>query len=291
MSGTVNISRDIWNDAAFKLQPFTEREAFMWMIMEASWKPREKRVGSAVVSLERGQLAASVRFMAEAWSWKKSTVSRFLKRLENRDMIGTVSGTGLSVITICKYDEYQSAPRNGGTAEKPKAGQQRDSSGTNENKGERKVEEGQEEPNGSLSADAAAPVHSSPASEAVAAYNASAERAGWPKVQRMTPARARSLKARLAECGGIEGWEVALKRALDSDFLCARTPNPWTGFGFDWLVKAANFTKIMEGNYDNRTSGTNGSPTPYGRGMAGSATAAEIADRGARWAASRAARR
>ena len=104
----------------------------------------------------------------------------------------------------------------------------------------------------SLSADAAAPVHASEASEAVSAYNAAAEQAGWPKVQRMSPARTRALKARLRECGGIEGWQHALKRAIDSDFLCGRTSKAWAGFSFDWMTKAANFTKLMEGNYDNR---------------------------------------
>ena len=104
----------------------------------------------------------------------------------------------------------------------------------------------------SLSADAAAPVHASEASEAVSAYNVAAEKAGWPKVQRMSPARTRALKARLRECGGIEGWQHALKRAIDSDFLCGRTPKAWVGFSFDWMTKAANFTKLMEGNYDNR---------------------------------------
>lgn len=133
MSGTVNIARDIWHDTAFKQQPFTEREAFVWLIMEASYKAREKRVGSVCVRLDRGQLASSIRFMAEAWDWQKSTVDRFLKRLQNRDMIGTDSGTGLTVITICKYDEYQSKPRENGTDETEKldssgtaAGQQRD---------------------------------------------------------------------------------------------------------------------------------------------------------------------
>ena len=145
VSGTVNISRGIWFDAAFKGQPFTEREAFMWMIMEASYKAREKRVGTATISLQRGQLAASIRFMAEAWNWQKSTVDRFLKRLENRDMIGTASGTGISVITICKYNDYQSAPRDSGTGDFEKrdssgtaAGQQRDKP----NKGARMEQEG-----------------------------------------------------------------------------------------------------------------------------------------------------
>jgi hypothetical protein len=126
MSGTVNISRDIWHDAAFKSEPLTEREAWVWMVMEARYKSGERRVGNIVASLDRGQLVASVRFMAEAWGWTKSRVDRFLKRLENRDMIGTVSGTGINIVTICKYDEYQSAPKSSGTAKKKK----RDSSGT-----------------------------------------------------------------------------------------------------------------------------------------------------------------
>ena len=126
MSGTVNIARTLFQDEAFKDQPYTEREAFMWLVMEASWKDRTKRVGTIVVDLKRGQLAASIRFMADAWKWEKSTVDRFLKRLEKRDMIGTASGTGVNVITICKYAEYQGGEADSGTAKNEK----RDSSGT-----------------------------------------------------------------------------------------------------------------------------------------------------------------
>ena len=135
MSGTVNISRRIWMDEAFAEEPFTEREAFIWLVMEASWMPRTKRVGTVVVDLQRGQLAASNRFMATAWSWSKSRVDRFLKRLKKRGTIGTASGTGVLVITISKYEEYQNTPNHSGTPYNQKSGQQRDSSGTNENKG------------------------------------------------------------------------------------------------------------------------------------------------------------
>ena len=126
MSGTVNISRGIWHDIAFKDEPFSEREAFMWIIMEASYKPRQKRVGSITVDLDRGQLVTSVRFMCSAWSWSKSRVDRYLKRLENRDMIGTDIGSGINVITVCKYNDYQNVPKDSGT---PKS-EKRDSSGT-----------------------------------------------------------------------------------------------------------------------------------------------------------------
>jgi len=152
MSGTVNISRGIWDDKAFKPEPLTEREAWVWMVMDASYKARTKEVNGAWVDLERGQLSCSVRFMCKAWKWSKSKVDRFLKRLENRDMIGTDSGTGINVITICKYDEYQSKSKDSGTAKSEK----RDSGGTavgqrrdKPNKDERKVKEGcKTSPNG-----------------------------------------------------------------------------------------------------------------------------------------------
>ena len=89
-------------------------------------------------------------------------------------------------------------------------------------------------------------------SKAVHDYNDAAERTGWPKVQKMTDARRRALRSRLKDCGGNDGWKAAMGRAEDSDYLCGRTANPWAGFSFDWLAKPSNFTKLMEGNYDNR---------------------------------------
>lgn len=107
MSGTVNIARSIFDHELFADQPLTEREAWIWLIMEASWKPRKKRVGDYIADLARGQLAASVRFMAGAWRWTPAKVQRFTKRLQSLEMISVKTDTGVSVITICNYDEYQ----------------------------------------------------------------------------------------------------------------------------------------------------------------------------------------
>lgn len=109
-----------------------------------------------------------------------------------------------------------------------------------------------EEPKGSLSelpsddVFSAHPVND--AAEAVAMYNTAAEHAGWPKVAKLTPARAKSLRARLKECDGLEGWQAALRRAYASDFC----REGWKGFGFDSLVSQQKFTRLMEGSYDNR---------------------------------------
>jgi hypothetical protein len=128
--GVFAVDRGVFVHDCFADEPFTEREAWVWLISEAAWKPRGRRIGNITVSLERGQLAASVRFIAEKWKWSKSAVDRFLERLKKRDMIETASGTGINIITICKYDEYQrvSLPdgTDAGTQSGTAAGQQRD---------------------------------------------------------------------------------------------------------------------------------------------------------------------
>jgi uncharacterized protein YdaU (DUF1376 family) len=141
-----------------------------------------------------------------------------------------------------------------------------------------------EDTNVSLSA-SPDPTHANDISQAVSRFNDAAKRAGWPSVQKINPNRSKQLRLRLKDCGGLEGWDIALTKALDSDFCRGRTPKPWTGFGFDWLIKSANFTKLMEGNYDNRTCTTNGHdsrPDRPGAGMAQAfATVAARRSRGA----------
>jgi len=86
---------------------------------------------------------------------------------------------------------------------------------------------------------------------AVSAWNQAAGQNGWPKVQRLTAARSKQLAGRIKDAGGLDGWQAALQKAGESDFLCGRS-GAWNGFCFDWMTKAANFTKLMEGNYGNR---------------------------------------
>lgn len=87
--------------------------------------------------------------------------------------------------------------------------------------------------------------------EAVAAFNDMAARHGIPRVQKMTDTRRKALRARLKECGGIEGWRLALSKIEASDFLMGRSRD--FRCTFDWIINASNFTKLMEGNYDNRS--------------------------------------
>lgn len=111
--GFVWIQRGFLDHPIFAKEPLTEREAFLWMITEAAWKPRRTRVHHTAVMLERGQLAHSTRFMAAAWQWSEARVRRYLNRLKIDAMVKVESDAHATRVTICNYDKYQSKSDDG----------------------------------------------------------------------------------------------------------------------------------------------------------------------------------
>lgn len=89
--------------------------------------------------------------------------------------------------------------------------------------------------------------------EAVSEYNDAAEVSGWPKVAVLSKARRVALASRLKDVGGIEGWRAAIAKAQASDHCCGKNERGWV-LNFDFISKQSSFTKLMEGNYDNRAS-------------------------------------
>ena len=85
--------------------------------------------------------------------------------------------------------------------------------------------------------------------EAVRLWNNLALRRGLPPVQKMTDARRRKLRARLKDCGGLEGWKVALEKIEATPGLLGANDRKWRA-DFDFLLQEKSFIKIMEGAYD-----------------------------------------
>ena len=110
-------------------------------------------------------------------------------------------------------------------------------------------------------------------------FNAAAGRVGWSKVQKFDPARKAALSRRIRDVGGVAAWMAAIDRAALSPLLTGQSGRGWVA-DFDWLCKAANFTKLMEGNYDPRTSNDSaGKPRRAGDGSATVDAFREIAAR------------
>lgn len=135
MTGFYLMHRGWMDHPVFKAEPFTEREAWQWLIENAAWKDGRVRIKAFVVEVKRGQVAASLRYMAEKWQWQESRVRRFLGRLAKERMVECVADAGVNVITVCNYDDYQIASCVDDAPTDAAATQQRRSSDANKNEG------------------------------------------------------------------------------------------------------------------------------------------------------------
>lgn len=105
------VDRGVFDHPIFAPEPFTEREAWIWMLSAAAWADKRIRVGRAFIELKRGQLAFALRFIAVKFKWTDSRVRRFLKRLESDAMVTLSATREATHVTICNYDEYQLSGR------------------------------------------------------------------------------------------------------------------------------------------------------------------------------------
>jgi hypothetical protein len=119
--------------------------AYVWLLMEAAWKPRAKEVSSGrarvVIHLQRGQLSHSIRFMAKGWDVTAKRVRTILRRLEIGSLIDTQTGTLQTLVTICNYDRLQSPDEDRGTQTGTQTGTQRARKGHKPNKGNKETRE------------------------------------------------------------------------------------------------------------------------------------------------------
>jgi hypothetical protein len=125
------VERDFMNLQIFKKQPYTEREAWIYLIENAAFKVTLREVDGMAITLQRGQLVGAYRYLAEAWQWltpkgnlSKDKVRRFIDKLDRhgwvsvstnyyveRDSNATVFSKPYNkrpaLITVLHYNELQ----------------------------------------------------------------------------------------------------------------------------------------------------------------------------------------
>lgn len=234
--GFVAVDRGLFDHPIFTDEPKTEREAWVWIIANACWAPQQKRIGSQVLDLKRGQLGCSLRFLAKAWMWNDSRVRRFIGKLQAAQMIDAVSTQMATQITVCNYDVYQQSRRSSDAAPDAVATQTRTKKQTTTTSSE-------------ANASSSVAPASDDAQAAFDAWNDTARRNDLPVAEKLTKDRRSKLTARIADAGGLDGWFRALDRLEASDFCTGRK----TDFrsNLDFVLQASSFLKLIEGSYDN----------------------------------------
>ena len=105
-NGWIKISRSITEHWLWK-----DSERLQWwldLLFMASWEDKQVLHDAHLFVLHRGQMIASVSFLAKRWNRSNPTIIAYLQMLESDGMITReVLYRQTPIITICKYDAYQ----------------------------------------------------------------------------------------------------------------------------------------------------------------------------------------
>ena len=93
--------------------------------------------------------------------------------------------------------------------------------------------------------------------EIIDLYNATC--VSFPHLTKLSDARKKAIKARF-KTYTIDEFKLMFEKAEASSFLKGKNNRNWSAT-FDWMIKDANMSKILDGNYDDRGGGSSGNKT------------------------------
>lgn len=258
-----------WFDIAEMVQ------LFLYLLLNANYKDVVWRG----VTIKRGQLITSRDKMCKDLRLTDRKIRTCLSRLQTTGEISIKATNKYSVITICKYDEYQSDDVINRPAERPAERLTNDLQTTDKTTSQTttstevknirskeynikdiKQESGSNDQLSSASDEAQAVEPEKPKAEKLpfkdikAMWNETCT--GFPKLYTLSEPRKNKMRIRIAEMGGLEKALPLIKQIFEkmqqSKFLKGDNKRGWKA-SFDWLFENdKNWVKVYEGNYDNK---------------------------------------
>src|SRR5262245_39537743 len=210
-------------------------EAMHWLIANAAIWKSTIIVGGHEVTLQRGELLASLGFLAKTWRWTPAAVRWFLTNLERTKSItrrNIEHSKKSAVIRLCNYDRFQLSTHE----------QQHDAQHDVQH-------EVQQQANNKQKTILKDPPIVPPKIEEIAfeQWNTLAARLRLPVAGKLTIGRRQRLRQRLAE-HGEEAWQRALQAVERSKFLRGDNDRKWR-CSLDFLLQASSFAKVLDGTY------------------------------------------
>jgi len=241
--GYVKLWRKLQSDPMWLSEKFTRGQAWVDLVGLANHSGGFFRVRGNKVEVKRGQLGYSELSLADRWKWSRGKVRRFLAELESEMEQKIVQQKTFltTLITILNYEIYQGDGTTHSTADGQQTVQQTDSRRyTNKNDKNDKNDK----------------------NEILCPQKAIVDL--WeemlpelPKPKDWGPERQALLRARWTESEkrqSLDWWKRFFEYIRESSFLMGDidpAPDRKRFFAsLPWVLKKANFLKIIEGNYD-----------------------------------------
>lgn len=114
--GFVAIFRKIQDHWLWNEKPYHRAMAWIDILLSAQFHDSKVVVGGQVINVPRGTWFVSIKTLETRWGWSRNKVRTFIRTLERDGMVhaeGTARGM---LLTVVKYEDYQSAGTAKGTA-------------------------------------------------------------------------------------------------------------------------------------------------------------------------------
>ncbi len=106
MTGFLKLHRKV-KDNPVVMKDSDHLAVWIWLLIEAAWKPHQRMFGGQKITVEEGQLITSALYIAEELKISESKVKRILKLFESDRQIEQQTTRYGRVITILQWKEYQ----------------------------------------------------------------------------------------------------------------------------------------------------------------------------------------
>lgn len=108
MAGWIKVYRDLADHWLAK-----HPEKLGWwvlLLLEVEHEDKKIIVGNQLIEVKRGQVVASLTYLAKLWQTSKKTADRFVSLLIEDQMLTRNVTRNVSILTICNYESYQDSP-------------------------------------------------------------------------------------------------------------------------------------------------------------------------------------
>ena len=277
--GYIKLHRQLLDHFYWQKKPFTKGQAWVDLLLMANHADNSFRMGSRRIHLQRSQMLTSAYKLANRWGWSEKRTRNYLHELIEEEMIQRETTRHYTIITIMNYDKWQgdaatdqdarkthTQAENGRSENVDGAGttQKRDARKTHTQAGTERQTRNKEIKNDKennleeyVEIVAETPMEPIPYRQIIDLYHSACP--SFPRVVQLTENRKRQIAARWADYKqGMKPFFQLFNAAEASAFLRGENDRGWRAT-IDWLLKAQNMAKVLEGTYGDRKGGRNAS--------------------------------
>jgi len=105
--GYIKLYRKIQSNDLWRKETFNYASAWIDLLLSANWQDGHFYKRNIRHEQKRGQVAISIKGLADRWKWSQGKVKRFLDNLKTGEQIEYQTTNVTTIITILNYDQYQ----------------------------------------------------------------------------------------------------------------------------------------------------------------------------------------